>query len=93
MTNFKLLGVAAILSTVIATPVFAQAAISEPGAFQAMYPDRDVLNGGAPTPASRMGSERPGGAASVYGATNAYAGTGRPAARTGGTRYGRAWAN
>ena len=64
MTKFKLLGVAAILSTVTATPVFAQAAISEPGAFQAMYPDRDVLNGGALTPASRMGLELRGGSGS-----------------------------
>ena len=64
MTKFKLLGVAAILSTVTATPVFAQAAISEPAAFQAIYPDRDVLNGGAPTPASRMGLELRGGSVS-----------------------------
>ncbi len=55
MTKFKLLGVAAILSTVTATPVFAEAAISEPAAFQAMHPDRDVLNGGALTSAGRMG--------------------------------------
>src|SRR5260370_5529293 len=32
MTNFKLLGVAAILSTMIATPVMAQQAVQEPGA-------------------------------------------------------------
>ena len=64
MTKFKLLGVAAILSTVTATPVFAQAAISEPEAFQAMYPNRDVLNGGALTPASRMGLELRDGAGS-----------------------------
>jgi hypothetical protein len=32
-----------------------------------MYPDRDVLNGGALTPAGRMGLERPGGAAPVFG--------------------------
>jgi hypothetical protein len=63
MANFKLFGVAAILSTAIATPVFAQAAMSEPAAFQAMYPNRDVLNGGALTPAARMGLELPGSAA------------------------------
>ena len=65
MTNFKLLSAAVILSTAIATPVFAQAAFSEPSAFQAMYPNRDVLNGGALTPAGRMGLELAGGAASV----------------------------
>ena len=36
MTKFKLLSVAAILSTVIATPVIAQQAVQEPGA-QAFY--------------------------------------------------------
>ena len=64
MTKFRFVGVAAILSTVIATPVFAQAAISEPAAFQATYPNRDVLNGGALTPASRMGLELRDGAGS-----------------------------
>ena len=42
-------------------------AISHPAAFQAQYPDRDVLNGGALTPAGRMGLELPGGAAPVFG--------------------------
>jgi len=36
MTNFKLLSVAAILSTAIVTPVFAQQAVDEPG-LQAFY--------------------------------------------------------
>ena len=55
MTKFKLLSVAAILS-MIATPVFAQAAIEEPGAFAFNYPDADVLNGGRPTPAATTGA-------------------------------------
>jgi hypothetical protein len=38
-----------------------------------MYPDRDVLNGGALTPAGRMGLERAGGAAPVFGAHHLYA--------------------
>jgi hypothetical protein len=33
MTRFKMLGAAAILSLMSATPVFAQAAIQEPGLF------------------------------------------------------------
>jgi hypothetical protein len=37
-----------------ATPVFAQAAIQEPGSFSFYYPNNDVLNGGQPTPAARM---------------------------------------
>ena len=36
MNNFKLLSVAAILSTAIVTPVFAQQAVDEPG-MQAFY--------------------------------------------------------
>ena len=51
MTRFTSLVAIALLSTASATAALAQAAISEPGAFQATYPNRDVLNGGALTPA------------------------------------------
>jgi len=54
MTKFKILSAVAILSLTFATPVFAQAAIQEPGAFAFYYPNNDVLNGGRPTPAARM---------------------------------------
>lgn len=54
MIRFKILGVAAMLSLMFATPVFAQAAIQEPGAFAFAYPNNDVLNGGRPTPALGM---------------------------------------
>jgi hypothetical protein len=54
MTRFKMLGAAAVLSLMCATPVFAQAAIQEPGMFAFYYPNYDVLNGGRPTPAARM---------------------------------------
>ena len=74
MTGLNRLVAAALISTISATSAFAQAAISEPAAFQAMYPNRDVLNGGALTPAGRMGVELLGGAASVRAANNAYAG-------------------
>jgi hypothetical protein len=36
---------AALLTTAIATPVFAQAAIQEPGAYAFYHPDADVLAG------------------------------------------------
>jgi hypothetical protein len=58
MTRFKILGAAAMLSLTFATPVFAQAAIQEPGAFAFYYPNNDVLNGGRPTPAAGMDSRR-----------------------------------
>jgi hypothetical protein len=54
MTRFKILGAAAILSLMFATPVFAQAAIQEPGMFAFYYPNNDVLNGGRPTRAAGM---------------------------------------
>jgi hypothetical protein len=41
MTSFKTLGAAAILSMMIATPVFAQAAIDEPGEYSFYHPDSD----------------------------------------------------
>ena len=38
---------AALLMTAIATPVFAQAAIQEPGVFAFCHPNADVLNAGS----------------------------------------------
>ncbi|MEW6149559.1 MAG: hypothetical protein ACOY3N_15350 [Bradyrhizobium sp.] len=70
MSVFKTMIAAALIST--ATISSASAAWSfadqEPAAFASMYPDRDVLNRGALTPAGRIGLERPGGAAPVFGA-------------------------
>jgi hypothetical protein len=47
MNSFKTLGAAAILSMMAATPVFAQAAVQEPGAYAFYHPDGDVLEAGA----------------------------------------------
>ena len=68
MTRFKMLGAAAILS-MIATPVFAQAAIQEPGAFAFYHPNADVLNRGRPTPDAGAGAR----ASVPYNSTDAYA--------------------
>jgi hypothetical protein len=79
MTVFKTLIAAALVSMTAITSASAQLpawANSNPDDFQAQYPDRDVLNGGALTPAGKMGLELPGGAAPVFGANNAYAATG-----------------
>jgi hypothetical protein len=59
MVSFKALVAAALLSATAATPAFAQAAIQEPGAFAFYYPNLDVLNGGAPTPAARLSPDWP----------------------------------
>ena len=54
MTTLKTIAAAALLSALTATPVFAQAAIQEPGLFAFYHPNLDVLNGGAQTPAARL---------------------------------------
>lgn len=54
MTTLKTLAAAAVLAALTSTPVFAQAAIQEPGLFAFYHPNLDVLNGGAPTPAARL---------------------------------------
>ncbi len=84
MTGLKTLVAAALISMISATSALAQAALSEPAAFQAAHPDRDVLNGGELTPAGR-GLQQPAGA---FAASNAYAAVGiaGPAIKTG--RYG-----
>src|ERR1700682_4297891 len=69
MTRFKVFGAAAILSLMMATPVFAQAAVQEPGAYAFYHPDADVLNTGRPSP-----GETAGAMASVrFGNSDAYA--------------------
>jgi hypothetical protein len=75
MTTFKIMIAAALVSMATITSASAQLppwAVTNPDSFQAQYPDRDVLNGGALTPAGRMGLELPGGAAPVFGAHHAY---------------------
>jgi hypothetical protein len=69
MTRLKKFGAVALLSMMTATPVFAQAAIQEPGAFAFYHPNADVLNAGAPTPAASAGAF----ASVPYGNGNAYA--------------------
>jgi len=59
MSSVKILGAAAVLSLMFATPVFAQQAIQEPGAFAFYYPNNDVLNGGRPTPAAGPNASTP----------------------------------
>src|SRR5260370_7504353 len=56
MTRFKILGAAAILSMMFATPVFAQAAIQEPGAYAFYHPNADVLNSGRPSLGEALGA-------------------------------------
>ena len=59
LSSLKTIAAAALLSALTAGPVLAQAAIQEPGAFAFHYPNLDVLNGGAPTPAAKLAAEPP----------------------------------
>ncbi|MBR1143627.1 hypothetical protein [Bradyrhizobium sp. AUGA SZCCT0431] len=78
--NYKTLVAASLMSIALTSAAFAQCTDC------AMYPDRDVLNKGAPTPASKMMAE-PGGAAGA-GAANFENGAynGRAGARVAGTQ-------
>jgi len=53
MTRTKIAVAAALVSAATLMPTMAQAQFSEPAAYQAAHPDRDVLNGGQLTPAAR----------------------------------------
>jgi hypothetical protein len=59
LSSLKTIAAAALLSALAASPLFAQAAIQEPGAFAFFHPNLDVLNGGAPTPAAKLSTEPP----------------------------------
>ena len=50
MTGLKALAAAALIATIPATLALAQ----EPAAYAAQNPDRDILNGGTLTPASKL---------------------------------------
>lgn len=74
MTAFRITIAAALISIATIPSAFAawSFADQEPAAFASMYPNRDVLNGGALTPAGRMGLERAGGAAPMFAGRNVY---------------------
>jgi hypothetical protein len=50
MSTFKLVGAVAVLSAVIATPVLAQQAMSEPGYCAFFYPNANCTNKGPGNP-------------------------------------------
>jgi hypothetical protein len=61
MTGFKLLSAALILSAGMATPVFAQAALSEPGAYAFYHPNGDLGIGSSQPAADAMAMAVPRG--------------------------------
>jgi hypothetical protein len=68
MTRMKMAVAAALLSAAAAIPTMALAQLSEPAAYQAAHPDRDVLNGGQLTPAARAAPGQQGGPSDAYAA-------------------------
>jgi|SRR5450432_1355739 hypothetical protein len=56
MNSFKILGAAAVLSMMIAPPLFAQAAVQEPGLYAFYHPNADVLNAGRSYPRETAGA-------------------------------------
>jgi hypothetical protein len=66
MTRTGFVIAAALMSAASLTPTLAQAQLSEPAAFQAAHPDRDVLNGGQLTPAGRAARGEYGGPSGAY---------------------------
>jgi hypothetical protein len=56
MINFRIIGAAAVLSAAFAGPVFAQAAIDEPGMYAFYHPNADVLHAGSAAPGGEVAS-------------------------------------
>lgn len=56
MINFRVIGVAVVLSVAFAGPVFAQAAIDEPGMYAFYHPNADVLHAGSGAPGGQLAS-------------------------------------
>jgi hypothetical protein len=65
MTRFKLVSTALMVSVALATPVFAQDAIQEPGNYAFFHPDGDLLHAGSARPASDAMAMMPAGSARV----------------------------
>jgi hypothetical protein len=84
MTGLKTLVAAVLLSAISATAALAQ---SEPAAFESQYPNRDILNGGALTPAGRAALEASGGAAGAYRVDDSRGATGSAGPLVPARRY------
>ncbi|SDT58732.1 BA14K family protein [Bradyrhizobium canariense] len=83
MTRSKIFGAVAILSVITATPVFAQAAVQEPGAYAFYHPNGDVLGANRPWPRGSGGEAAP----VPFGNSGAYASMGGPDSSSCAQRY------
>lgn len=87
MTRTKMAAAAALLAAAL-MPTMAQAQFSEPAAYQAAHPDRDVLNGGQLTPAGRAALGQQAMPRDAY-ASQAYPSPMAPVARSSHRRHRR----
>ncbi|MCK1721022.1 hypothetical protein [Bradyrhizobium sp. 141] len=87
MTRAKIAVAAALLAAAL-MPTMAEAQLSEPAAYQAAHPDRDVLNGGQLTPAGRAARGLQKMPDDAY-ASQAYPSPVAPAVRSGHRRHRR----
>lgn len=86
MTRTNLAVAAATMLAAALMPTLAQAQFSEPAAYQAAHPDRDVLNGGQLTPAARAALGQQGGPSDAY-ASQAYPSAVAPVVRSRHRRH------
>lgn len=87
MTRTTIVAAAALLAAAL-IPTLAEAQFSEPAAYQAAHPDRDVLNGGQLTPAARAARGLPGTPDDAY-ASQANPSAVAPVVRSGHRRHRR----
>ena len=58
MSSFKLIGAAAVVAMVVAVPVSAQEAVSEPGMAAFYHPNADILHAGMSAPTNAFAAMR-----------------------------------
>ncbi len=58
MSSFKFLGAALIAAALVAAPVSAQEAVSEPGMAAFYHPNADILHAGTPAPSNAFAAMR-----------------------------------
>ena len=86
MTRTNIAVAIALLSGGALMPTLAQAQFSEPAAYQAAHPDRDVLNGGQLTPAARAALGQQNSPRDAY-ASQAYPSPAAPVVRSRHRRH------
>jgi hypothetical protein len=66
MSSFKFLGAALVVATLVAAPVSAQEAVSEPGAAAFYHPNADILHANTPAPSGAFAAMRESDVAATH---------------------------